>query len=71
MAELRMPLVNHGPSGNPACIRVEPADEGNVYVRLDAEDESEPWVGRTLTPDEARALSAALWHYAEEAERRP
>ena len=26
-------------------------------------------VGRVIDPDEARALAAALWHYAGEAER--
>lgn len=55
-------------------IGVDLDDDGgfNVVLSIDAQSErDDDAVDRTLTPQEARALSAALWHYADEAGRRP
>lgn len=65
MAEIRIPLVNHGRPGSGVGLRVEPID-GIVYVDFEPEDESEGHITRSLTADEARAFAAVLLHVASE-----
>ncbi|HEX2578633.1 MAG TPA: hypothetical protein VHK88_19980 [Aquihabitans sp.] len=70
---IRVPLDLHGARGHAADIIVEDVD-GEVSLTLDAEQpgdrpQDDQPVDRTLRPHEARALAAALWHYAAEAER--
>lgn len=68
MAELLVTLDNYR---NGVFIRVDNGSgEGNdVGLRLDAEEEGDaPYEYRSLTPAEARALAAALVHFAGEVE---
>lgn len=46
------------------------AEVNGILGRQLQQAQSARSIDRRLLPDEARALSAALWHYAEEAERR-
>lgn len=72
MSEIRIPLENHGPYGQRACVRVELVDTAEgVLVIFDAEkpDDAPSQTARVLTAAEARALAAAILHYAAESER--
>jgi hypothetical protein len=54
-------------------ISVELDDDGHVSMVLEpqtGETFDDRDVERSLVPAEARELAAALWHYAEESERR-
>lgn len=68
------PEAHRSHRGDNAEISVELDDDGGHTVRLVVEAEpSETFddrdVDRYLTPPEARALAAMLWHFADQAER--
>lgn len=62
---MRIPFTNHHPGGD---IRIDNC-EGVVGLTLDPKDPTGPLVERSLTPDEAREVAAALMHHASEVER--
>ena len=71
MAELHVPLSNHGPcglGGRTVLARVSLTDEVGIYLELDADTDDESSTARMLDPSEARALAAALVHFADEVE---
>lgn len=72
-----IPLRNHNPGGahghhGALGVNVELDDDGSVRLSIDGEgpDRKDGDSDRSLLVDEARALAAALWHFAGEAERR-
>lgn len=71
MATLRVPVPHMGPTtGAAPCITIERSDDGGVYLDLlDLKRADDDWDGTVhLEPGEARALAAALQHFADEAE---
>lgn len=69
---LSVDLTYHTSSRHRTAVTVDnDTEDGRLLtLRLEAEDpDNEPAVDRTLWPSEARALAAALLHYATEAER--
>ena len=70
MSIMRVPLRDHGISGREALAVIESDDDGfGLFLVLTAESPEDGSETRHLHPDEARAIAAALNHYAAEAER--
>lgn len=68
---LSVDLTYHTSSRHRTAVTVDNDTEDGRLLTLcfEPEDDGAPAVDRTLWPDEARALAAALLHYAAEAER--
>lgn len=67
MSALRVPCDGERRPDNPRPSIAVDTCEGSVY--LDVDEVTEPNYRKVaLTPDEARALSTALLHFAKEAE---
>ena len=70
MSITKVPLRDHGVSGSEACVIVESDDDGyGLYLVFTAETPEDQSETRHLNPGEARAIAAALNHYATEANR--
>ena len=50
-------------------INLHTDGDGYVSMRICAEDDIEPYLDRSLSPEEARGLAAVLCHFANELER--
>lgn len=69
---IHIPLTGHAPGygWNQPGATVATDDDGNIRLDIDGEGpDDEGGASRVLTAEEARALAAALWHYADEVER--
>ncbi len=65
MATTQIVATNHSTPATPALVKVEPED-GGYGVDLDLDLGGDEGLSVTLTPDEARAVAAALVHHADE-----
>jgi len=71
--ELIVPISSTSWRGKTATITVDMQceDDGTIDLSIEVVDDEAPGdLSRNLTPDEARALAAALVHHAKCAERR-
>lgn len=69
MAALHMPLEDYSYQGRKPAIIVDQGEDRTVDLTIEGDTPDDERIERRLTSYEARALAAALLHFADEVER--